>query len=251
MCRPLGQRGARRPGARALARRLHHENPREIGRFRRHHRLRPDGRRGLRRAAFRHSAHRPRHSAARRHLRQGLRQQGQSRSGEGARDRSGHPAQGERARQTSLLRQDPLQGALSHRTGHRKAQALQTRRAALRKDRKKLQINRLLRRRPLLDQIRPHGLARHIYFCLFLKADGTELVQIVREEQPKRSSVASATVAGHRHVWTTPADQGLIFGSVRVLGAVMSSASHDGSSVNSFLPMAIRGELSFPQGIPC
>jgi hypothetical protein len=29
---------------------------------------------------------------------------------------------------------------------------------------------------------------------------------------------------GHRHVWTTPADQGLIFGSVRVLGAVMSSA---------------------------
>jgi hypothetical protein len=28
----------------------------------------------------------------------------------------------------------------------------------------------------------------------------------------------------HRHVWTTPADQGLIFGSVRVLGAVMSSA---------------------------
>ena len=31
----------------------------------------------------------------------------------------------------------------------------------------------------------------------------------------------------------------------------MSSASHEGSSVNSFLPMAIRGELSFPQGIPC
>ena len=29
---------------------------------------------------------------------------------------------------------------------------------------------------------------------------------------------------GHRHVWTTPADQGLIFGSVGVLGAVMSSA---------------------------
>jgi hypothetical protein len=29
---------------------------------------------------------------------------------------------------------------------------------------------------------------------------------------------------GHRQVWTTPADQGLIFGSVRVLGAVMSSA---------------------------
>ena len=30
----------------------------------------------------------------------------------------------------------------------------------------------------------------------------------------------------------------------------MSSASHEGSSVNSFLPMAIRGELSFPQASP-
>jgi hypothetical protein len=48
-----------------------------------------------------------------------------------------------------------------------------------------------------------------------------------------------------------PADQGLFFGVARVVGAVMSSASHEGSSVNSFLPMAIRGELSFPQGIPC
>jgi transposase len=65
-----GAKGARRLGARTLARRLHHENPREIGRPRRHHRLRPDGRRGLRRAAFRHSAQdRPRHSAARRHMR--------------------------------------------------------------------------------------------------------------------------------------------------------------------------------------
>jgi hypothetical protein len=48
-----------------------------------------------------------------------------------------------------------------------------------------------------------------------------------------------------------PADQGLFFGVALVVGAVMSSASHEGSSVNSFLPMAIRGELSFPQGIPC
>ena len=39
------------------------------------------------------------------------------------------------------------------------AQALQARCAPLRKDRTKLQINRQLRRRPLLDQIRPHGLA--------------------------------------------------------------------------------------------
>ncbi len=38
------QRGARRPGARTLARRLHHENPRKIGRFRRHHRHRSDRR---------------------------------------------------------------------------------------------------------------------------------------------------------------------------------------------------------------
>ena len=30
----------------------------------------------------------------------------------------------------------------------------------------------------------------------------------------------------------------------------MSSASHEGSSVNRFLAMPIRGELSFPQGIP-
>jgi hypothetical protein len=33
----------------------------------------------------------------------------------------------------------------------------QTRRAPLRKDRQELQINRQLRRRPMLDQIRPHG----------------------------------------------------------------------------------------------
>src|SRR6202034_268728 len=37
-------------------------------------------------------------------------------------------------------------------------QALQARRAPLRKDRTKLQINRQLRRRPMLDQIRPHDL---------------------------------------------------------------------------------------------
>src|SRR5271163_4665855 len=36
------QKGAGGASARALARRLHHENPRKIGRLRRHHRLRPD-----------------------------------------------------------------------------------------------------------------------------------------------------------------------------------------------------------------
>ena len=47
MCRRPEQRGARRAGARPLARRLHHENPRKIGRLRRHHRLRPDRRRSF------------------------------------------------------------------------------------------------------------------------------------------------------------------------------------------------------------
>jgi hypothetical protein len=33
----------------------------------------------------------------------------------------------------------------------------------MRKDQTKLQINRQLRRRPLLDQIRPHGLALQLH----------------------------------------------------------------------------------------
>ena len=40
-----GAKGARRASARPFARRLHHENPRKIGRLRRHHRLRSDRRR--------------------------------------------------------------------------------------------------------------------------------------------------------------------------------------------------------------
>ena len=159
MYRRPEQRGARRPGARALAWRLHHENPRKIGRLRGYHRLRPDRRRSLRRASLRNPArYRARHSAARRHLRQRLRQQGQSGRRESARHRSGHPPQGERKEQASLLRTHPLQSPRTHRAGRRTAQALQARRAPLRKDRTKLQINRQLRRRPLLDQIRPHGL---------------------------------------------------------------------------------------------
>ena len=51
-----GARGARRPGARALAWRLHHENSRKIGRLRGYHRLRPDRRRSLRRASLRNPA---------------------------------------------------------------------------------------------------------------------------------------------------------------------------------------------------
>ena len=70
------------------------------------------------------------------------------------------PAQSQRARQTSFLRKHPLQGALAHRAGPRTPQALQARRATMRKDSSKLPINRQLRRRPVLDQIRPHGLVR-------------------------------------------------------------------------------------------
>jgi hypothetical protein len=77
-----GRKGAGRTSARALARRVHDKNPRKIGCLRRHHRFRPDGRRGLRCASFRNSArHRAGHSAARRHLRQRLRQQSQPRGG--------------------------------------------------------------------------------------------------------------------------------------------------------------------------
>ncbi|MEP9357074.1 3-oxoacyl-ACP reductase, partial [Xanthobacter sp. KR7-65] len=44
--------------------------------------------------------------------------------------------------------------------GHGTHQTLQARRATLRKDGSKLPIHRQFRRRPLLDQIRPHGLGR-------------------------------------------------------------------------------------------
>ena len=93
--------------------------------------------------------------------RQRLRQQGQPRGGKGARRRAGHPAQGQRKRQAGLLRPHPLQGKGSHRAGRRTPQALQARRAPMRKDRTKLPINRQLRRRPLLDQIRPHSLGEN------------------------------------------------------------------------------------------
>jgi transposase len=52
MCRRPEQKGARKASARTLAWRLHHEDPRKIGRLRGHHRLRPDRRRSLRRRHF-------------------------------------------------------------------------------------------------------------------------------------------------------------------------------------------------------
>src|SRR5580692_8771527 len=175
MCRRPEQRGARRASARAVAWRLHHEDPRKIGRLRGYHRLRPDRRRSLRRASLRNPArYRARHSAPRRHLRQRLRQQGQSGRRKSARYRSRHPPQGQRKEQARLLRTHPLQGPRPHRAGRRKAQALQTRSAPMRKDRTKLQINRQLRRRPLLDQIRPHGLAEESAGFTILAQPGSD-----------------------------------------------------------------------------
>jgi hypothetical protein len=78
------------------------------------------------------------------------------------RHRSGHPAQSQRKEQARLFRQGPLQSAFAHRTRLRPAQAFQARRITMRKDRTKLQVDRLFRRRPLLDQIRPHGLVAEI-----------------------------------------------------------------------------------------
>jgi hypothetical protein len=42
----------------------------------------------------------------------------------------------------------------------------------MRKDRQELQINRQLRRRPLLDQIRPHGLALQLRILLISESMG-------------------------------------------------------------------------------
>jgi transposase len=92
-------------------------------------------------------------------MRQRLRQQRQPRGGEGARHCSRDPPQSQRKEHAGLLCTGPLQGPRPHRAGRRTAQALQAGRATLPKDRPKLQINRLLRRRPMLNQICPHGLA--------------------------------------------------------------------------------------------
>ena len=194
MCRRPGRKGARRASARTFARRLHHENPRKIGRLRRHHRLRSDRRRSFRRASLRNPArHRTRHPASRRHLRQRLRQQGQPRGGKGARHRAGHPAQGQRKRQASLLRANPLQGKGSHRAGRRTAQAVQARRAPMRKDGQETRINRQLRRRPLLDQIRPHRLVRWAIWsasalllgCFLCRRQVLQLPALFRRSSPR------------------------------------------------------------------
>ena len=71
---------------------------------------------------------------------------------------------------------------------------------------------------------------------------------------PAGRNAQIAAMSGRRPVVMSgrrPVVKGCFEAVVNASGAVMSTASHDGSSVNSFLPMAIRGELSFPQGIPC
>jgi hypothetical protein len=79
-----------------------------------------------------------------------------------------------------FLRPHSLQALRAHRAGRRTAQALQASRAALRKDRSKLQINRLLRRRLMLDQIRPRGLSR--VERLILRMAGKSAVRATPEE---------------------------------------------------------------------
>ena len=75
--RPPAQRGAARPGARPFARRVHDENLRQSGQFRRHHRVRSDRRPGFGHSPLRDLArHRARHHATRRAGRQRLFQQG-------------------------------------------------------------------------------------------------------------------------------------------------------------------------------
>lgn len=159
MSRRPEQRGAARPGARTLAWRVHDQNPRQGGQFGRHHRVRSDRRPGCRHNPLRDPArHRAGHHPTRRTGRQRLFQQGQSRRRPGSRHRPGDPAQGQREERAGLLRQDALQGARSDRARLRAAQALQARRFAMRKDRTEFPLDRQLRRRPMLAQIRPHAL---------------------------------------------------------------------------------------------
>lgn len=70
-----------------------------------------------------------------------------------------YPAQGQREKQAEVLRQDALQSPSPYRAGIRTHQTVQARRPTLRKDSSKFPVHRQFRCRPMLDQIRPHGLA--------------------------------------------------------------------------------------------
>ena len=159
MSRQPAQKGATRSGARTFTRRFHNQNPRQIGSFRGHHRLRPDRRRSIRCNLFSDPArHWAGHHAARCDWRQGLFQQGKPGSSPRAWHSAGDPPQSQREEQAGLVRQDPLQSPRPHRARLRPPQTLQARRTEMRENREKFQINRELRRRTVLDQIRPHGL---------------------------------------------------------------------------------------------
>ncbi len=159
MCRPWGQKRAGRPSARALARWLHHENLREIGRLRRHHRLRPDRRRSL------HARHfdvlldmgpdiQPRAVICDKGY-------ASKANREAARKRGIVPVIPHKAneRDKPAFFARTLYKARSRIEQGVTAQALQTRAPPpMREDGPKLQINRRFRRRPVLDQIRPHSL---------------------------------------------------------------------------------------------
>ena len=154
-----GKGGARRSGARPFAWRLLNQNPPQ-GRPRRlAARLPSDRGRSQRQPQLRTPArHRTRYFAARRHHRQRLRRQIQSRRRPQARHLSGHSASRDCNRQTSFLPENPLQSAGAHRAGRRQTQALQAHRPSLREDCAQLRFLRRARPRPHLDQIRPHGL---------------------------------------------------------------------------------------------
>ena len=160
-----GAKGARRASARPFAWRLHHENPRKIGRLRRHHRLRPDRRRSFRRAHFETLLDigpdiQPRAAISR----QRLRQQGQprSRQGRAASRRSSLTKSNEKDKPAFLARH-PLQG-----TGPASSRAsagssrFKPSRSRCRKDRQyeTIPFNRQPSPRPLLGRIRPHGLVK-------------------------------------------------------------------------------------------
>jgi len=159
MCRRPEQRGARGASARSLAWRLHHENPHKIGRLRRHHRLRPDRRRSLRRASLRNPArYRGRHSARAVICDKGCASKANR---DAAKARGIAPVIPDKANEKN-------KPALFVRTLYKARARIEQgvgrlkrfKRIALRceKTERNLQSNRLLHRRTVLDQIRLHGL---------------------------------------------------------------------------------------------
>jgi len=72
----------------------------------------------------------------------------------------------------------------------------------MRKDRTKLQINRQLRRRPLLDQIRPHGPAKikvskiaFVYLRLFFRLKTFQWVSADKNKKNSSPMVGSSDMS--------------------------------------------------------